>query len=104
MEAFLLVCNFYYYTTCHRKSLKKFVAIFIDMELDIFEWIKNKFTSMGGIYKHILEKYQMLLYSLVKVKRKDGIRTLLHSNTLSPDYFVVNAWSCLFDLMNGLDN
>lgn len=50
----------------------------------------------------------MLLYSLVKVKRKvkrkDGIRTLLHSNTLSPDYFVVNAWSCLFDLMNGLDN
>lgn len=46
----------------------------------------------------------MLLYSLMKVKRKDGIRTLLLSNTLSPDYFVVNAWSCLFDLMNGLDN
>lgn len=58
MEVFLFVCNFYYYIICYRKFLKKFVVIFIDMELDIFEWIKNKFIFMGGIYKYILEKYR----------------------------------------------
>lgn len=46
----------------------------------------------------------MLLYLLVKVKRKDGIRILFYLNILFLDYFVVNVWLCFFDLMNGLDN